>query len=158
MEINYTFVHARCYNPPSIELNLNSIFSRLNLLLFGAYPSIELNSNSIFSGRKSDATQSCNSIELNHFWWYRNALKAQYRLSPCPDPPLTLPRGNVRVTIGYRLGIDWKTIGARLNRPKSITESRPMINQNLTVSWARGRGRVQSVLGQSEEHGESYSL
>jgi hypothetical protein len=33
----------------------------------GYPPSIELNSNSIFSGRESDATQSCNSIELNHF-------------------------------------------------------------------------------------------
>ena len=78
--------------------------------VMGYPPSIELNLNSIFSGRESDATQSCNSIELNHFWWYRNALKAQYRLSPCPGPPLTLPRGNYRVSIGYRLDNDWRKV------------------------------------------------
>ena len=67
------------------------IFHRLTLITTsvggfltgrGYPPSIELNSNSIFSGRESDATQCYNSIKLNHFWRYGNALKAQYRLAP----------------------------------------------------------------------------
>ena len=45
------------------------------------------------------------------------------------------------VMFGYRLGIDWITIGVRLNRPKSITEFRPNIDQNLTRSKARGDGK-----------------
>ena len=50
--------------------------------------------------------------------------------------------GNGRVTIGYRLGIDWITIGARLNQKKSITEFRLNIDQNLTQSKPRGGGKV----------------
>ena len=64
------------------------IFHRLTLITTsvggfltgrGYPPSIELNSNSIFCCRESHATQSCNSIELNYFWRYGNALKAQRR-------------------------------------------------------------------------------
>ena len=43
--------------------------------------------------------------------------------------------------IGYRLGIDWVTIGVRLNRPKSITEFRPILDQFLTRSKAQGDGK-----------------
>ena len=71
------------------------------------------------------------------------------QLSLLPVPPCLSPRGHIRMLVGYRLGIDWITIGARLNRQKSITESRPNIDPYLTVSKARGWGCVQSVLGQS---------
>jgi hypothetical protein len=46
---------------------------------------------------------------------------------------------------GYRLGIDWITIGVRLNRQKSITEFRPNIDQNLTLSILQGDGKGREM-------------
>ena len=63
--------------------------------------------------------------------------------SRLPVPPFLPPRGFVRMMVGYRLGIDWITIGARLEQQKSVTESRPNIDQNLTLSRARRKGDVQ---------------
>ena len=59
------------------------------------------------------------------------------------DYPLVLTHlwHYLAVMFGYRLGIDWITIGVRLNRQKSITEFRPNIDQNLTRSKARGDGK-----------------
>ena len=100
-------------------------------------PLIELNLNSIFSGRESDATQSCNSIELNHFFaiwerasssfvlkfvkysFWQSCASKDIRLhwfhsviqsSPCLDPPTIPPRSHVRIMVGYRLGIDWRKV------------------------------------------------
>ena len=42
---------------------------------------------------------------------------------------------------GSLSGIDWVSIGVRLNRPKSITEFRPNIDQNLTRSILQGDGK-----------------
>ncbi len=61
--------------------------------------------------------------------------------SVVPHFPLIVYRDVVRVSIGYRLGIDWVSIGARLDRQKSITEFRPNIDQNLTLSIPRGDGK-----------------
>ena len=65
--------------------------------------------------------------------------------------------GNGRVTIGYRLGIDWITIGARLNQKKSITEFRLNIDQNLTQSKPRGVGKVFSGFYQKFNKNEGRS-
>ena len=57
--------------------------------------------------------------------------------------PLPIPLcPYLAVMVGYRLGIDWITIGARLEQQKSVTESRPNIDQNLTLSRARRKGDV----------------
>ena len=62
----------------------------------------------------------------------------------CPHPVVTLRWcfGEGRVSIGYRLGIDWTTIKVRLNRTIILRYSLPLQNRLLTLSWPQSGNRI----------------